>query len=83
VNGLHFVVLVLLSIFLITSGFVDLDWQLVSYRYSEWHRSVEYWEYNPFFKINWYVAYAFNVVRLIVGCVVLGFVLARLSKIEG
>jgi len=62
---------------------MDLDWQLVSYRYSEWHRSVDYWEYNPFFRINWWLAYMFNVIRLMVGCFILGYIVKSIETLGG
>lgn len=70
--------LVCASVLLIATGWTDGDWQLVSYRYSEWHRSVETWEYNPYFIVNWWVAWQFNLARIGVGCVILGFILSEL-----
>jgi len=69
---------VVVSVVLIATGAIDLDWQLVSYRYSEWHRTIDYWEYNPFLKINWWLAYALNVLRVAGGCLLLGFMLSEL-----
>jgi len=62
-------------VLLISTGAVDLDWQLVSYRYSEWHRTVEYWEYNPYIRVNWWLAYLLNLARVSAGCLILGFTL--------
>lgn len=70
---------ILVSVVFISTGSIDLDWQLVSYRYSEWHRSVDYWEYCPSIKINWWIAYVINVLRIAVGCLVLVFCLDELK----
>lgn len=76
-------VLLLLTVFFITGGFMDLDWQLVSYRFSDWHRSVDYWEYAPYLKINWHIGYLLNVGRLIFGCILLGWILRSGDVISG
>jgi uncharacterized membrane protein YphA (DoxX/SURF4 family) len=72
------VLLLLLSVWLIASGWTDLDWQVSSYRYSEWHRSVDYWEYNPYLRIEWWFAYIINIGRVMAGCFVLGVLSLRL-----
>jgi len=69
---------ILTAVFLIASGWTDSDWQLVSYRYSEWHRTVDYWEFNPFLKVNWWVAWQLSLARLVVGSLLLGFALNEL-----
>lgn len=76
------IAVLLLSVWLITTGFTDLDWQLVSYRYSEWHRTVETWEYCPFLVVNWWLAYMINVVRIMVGCFMLGIVTFKVYLYE-
>lgn len=81
VNALTFTFL--FSVVLVCSGAVDLDWQLMSYRYSEWHRNVDYWEYCPFIKINWWMAYMLNVLRVSVGCLILGFCLNEMRHNHG
>jgi hypothetical protein len=72
------VLLLLLSVWLVVSGWTDIDWQIVSYRYSEWHRSVDYWEYNPHLRIDWWSAYIINIARIMAGCFILGFISHRL-----
>jgi len=65
--------LLLLSVVLVSGAYCDLDWMVVSYRYSEWHRTQETWEFSPYFKLNWHVAYMFTVLRLTIGCLLLGW----------
>ena len=72
-------ILILLSIFLISTGWTDLDWQLVSYRYSETQRQLDYWEFCPFLRLNWWLAYIISVGRIMTGFFVLGWVLSTLS----
>jgi hypothetical protein len=59
--------LILFVLWCLVTGFMDLDWMIVSYRYSEWHRSVEFWEFCPFVKVNWWIAYVFSLVRIVFG----------------
>jgi hypothetical protein len=64
-----------LAVWLIASGWTDSDWQMVTYRYSAWHRSVVYWEYNPFLKVNWWLAWQLDILRFTVGSAVIGFLI--------
>jgi len=57
---------------LLVYGFNTLDWMIVSYRYSEWHRSVDYWELCPFLKPNWWIAYISAVLCLVAGAFIVG-----------
>jgi len=61
--------------FYIGGALVDLDWMVVSYRYSSWHREQEFWEFFPGFRLNWWHAYAFTVLRLASGFFLLGLLL--------
>ena len=61
---------------------MDLDWMLVSYRFSEWHRSIDYWEFNPYLKVNWYVAYISCLIRLVLGVGYFTHILMKLLKNE-
>jgi len=59
--------LLLFAVFLLASGAIDIDWMIVSYRYSEWHRSQLAWEFCPWFKLSWWDAYMFTLARIIAG----------------
>ena len=70
------------GIWCLATGLVDMDWQLVAYRYFEWHRSIDYWEYNPFIKINWWIAYQLNLLRIIVGVIIISVMIDRMVMRE-
>jgi len=74
-NGNHKSVLFLITfvagLTLFTTGCVDIDWMVVQYRYSEWHRSLTTWEFCPWFKMGWWDAYLFTLLRIIVGTALL------------
>ena len=71
-NLVNLAVLVLSVAFLV-SGCVDVDWMVVSYRYSEWHRSVDYWEFNPYLRLNWWLAYVVSLIRVVAGSIGVGY----------
>jgi hypothetical protein len=75
------VIALIAGLFLVATGWMDSDWQLVSYRYSEWHRSIDYWEYNPFLQVNWWIAWQLNLFRIFIGTFLFGFVLSELRWI--
>jgi len=62
----------LAAIFLLGSGCVDIDWMIVSYRFSEWHRLQQTWEFCPWLILGWWDAYAFTLGRIILGSGLLG-----------
>ena len=64
--------LLLFAVFLLGSGAVDIDWMIVSYRYSEWHRTQLTWEFCPWFKMGWWDAYIFTLARIVAGTMLLG-----------
>lgn len=65
----------LTAIFLLIGGHTDLDWQLVRYRYSAYARSLDHWEFNPYLKVNWWIAFQFSLWRIMVGWAAIGFLL--------
>lgn len=74
------IALILISLWLIATGWTDLDWQIVSYRYSSWHRTISYWEYNPYLQVNWWLAYILNLGRIMVGCFIMGVISHKIIK---
>jgi len=73
------VVLLLFAVFLVATGWTDSDWQMVSYRYSEWHRTVEFWEYSPYLKVNWWLAWQIDLARLLMGSLILGYLIREVQ----
>jgi hypothetical protein len=74
---------ILILTFEIGGALTDLDWMVVSYRYSEWHRSMETWEFCPFLKMNWWLAYEFTILRAAAGFFILGCLLTYWSGKNG
>ena len=72
--------LVITGAFLLSTGWTDADWQLVSYRYNEWHRSIAYWEYNPYLQIPWWIAWQLNLLRIILGTGMLTIVIMEIWR---
>ena len=69
----------LASVFLVVVGHIDLDWMVVAPRFNGWYYSVGYWEFAPYFRLGWHVAYVFTVVRVAVGWLGLGATLTYLG----
>jgi hypothetical protein len=65
------------AIVAVATGWTDSDWQMVTYRYNAWHREQETWEFNPFLKVNWWIAWQLDIIRLVGGSIVIGFLLNR------
>jgi len=70
----------LVGLFCLVTGWMDADWQLVQYRYSEWHRTVDYWEYNPFLQVNWWIAWQLNLLRVVFGSAFMGAIASHLWR---
>jgi hypothetical protein len=57
---------------------------VVAYRYFEWHRSIDYWEFCPYFKINWWIAFKFIELRIIIGWIMIGILIKEMyDKLRG
>ncbi len=74
------VLLLLGSVVLLASGLVDLDWMIVAPRFNSWYYSVSYWEFSPFFKMGWWNAYFYTIMRTILGFLGLGYVVGKETK---
>ena len=68
-------ILLLAAVLLIATGWTDLDWMVVSYRYSDWHRAQADWEFCPFLKVNWWLAFEFSLFRFALGWLLLGMII--------
>jgi hypothetical protein len=66
------------SLVAIATGWTDTDWQLVTYRYSPWHREQDTWEFNPYLIVNWWVAWQLGILRLVGGSLIFGILLYHL-----
>ena len=65
------------SVVLLILGHVDLDWMVVAPRFNSWYFSVDFWEFAPYLKMNWHVAYVFTITRISAGWLMLGASLAE------
>jgi len=78
----RYVVLLFLGVFLLTTGFLDNEWMIHHYRFTAWFREIDYWIYTPYIIFFWWDAYVFNVVRLIVGSGLIGYLVRVLEKMR-
>ena len=60
------------SVILLILGHMDLDWMVVAPRFNTWYFSVDFWEFAPYLKMNWHIAYVFTIVRVSAGWLLLG-----------
>ena len=77
-NRLFLLVVFVFGLLIFVTGVVDLDWMVVAPRFNTWYFSVDYWEFAPYFKMNWHLAYVFTVVRSHVGAGLIGALLTYL-----
>ena len=68
-------VVLLVCVVGVATGWTDSDWQMVTYRYSQWHRDQQTWEYSPYLKVNWWLAWQIDIFRVVLGSVIIGFLL--------
>lgn len=75
-NMRRFIVAVILivGIVLLTTGFTDIDWMVNQYHNYDYSQ-VEVWYFTNKIKVDWWMAYANSVIRLIAGSMMVGFVL--------
>ena len=67
------------AIILLITGYMDDDWRTVSYYFNSIQNSWDYWEYCPFIRINWWLAYVIDTVKVAVGWIMLTFSLMYVS----
>jgi hypothetical protein len=72
------VALLLLGIALFATGYTDTDWMHVCDHFQFGQGGKELWEFCPFWKVNWWIAYQISVIRICAGCFLIGFVSAFL-----
>lgn len=72
--------MLVVCVFLIATGWTDIDWMIVSYKYRMWNGSDGIWEFSPVLRMEWWSAYMFTLLRLVVGSWLLGYVMCWLQK---
>jgi len=70
-------ILLLIGIFLLVTGAIDLDWMIVENHFQMWNATKDTWEFCPFLTMNWWIAYIFSLVRIVIGCLIIGYCLGR------
>jgi len=71
----------MVAIILLITGHMDLDWQLVTYRFDSIQNTWDYWEYCPFIRVNWWTAYLIQIVRVSLGWFIVGVVMSEFRHI--
>lgn len=72
----------LLSVFMLTSGVVDLDWMLTANHFQMWNAAKDTWEFSPYLTMNWWAAYVFSLLRAVCGAIGLGAVTAYILWVQ-
>jgi len=60
-----------LSVVLLVTAYMDDDWRTVSYYYNSVQNSWSYWEYCPYIRINWWLAYFIDTLKVAAGWIML------------
>jgi len=71
-NRLFLVGVFVFGLLIFVTGVVDLDWMVVAPIFNSWYFSVNYWEFAPYLKMNWHVAYVLTVARVVFGAMLFG-----------
>ena len=61
-----------IGVILLVTGLIDIDWMVVAPRFNTWYYTVDYWEFFPFFRCNWWLAYALSICRVVMGAYIIG-----------
>ena len=61
------IALLLFSVCLLITGYMDDDWRTVTYYFNSIQNTWDYWEYCPYIRVNWWLAYAIDTVKVAVG----------------
>jgi len=69
----------LVAVVLLVTGHMDLDWMVVAPRFETWYFSVDYWEFAPWLKMQWWTAYAYTAIRIAMGWLLLGWTLNEIK----
>ena len=72
--------LILFAVVLLVTGHMDLDWMIVAPRFNSWYFSVDFWEFAPYFRLNWHLAYVYTTFRVAIGWLIIGYILAYLKR---
>ena len=57
----------LLSIFFLVGGAVDIDWMVTSYYYRFGNGLGGDWYFTPYWCLNWWDAYFVSILRIVLG----------------
>lgn len=67
------VAILLFAVFLLTTGFCDIDWMINSYHNNDWS-GCDIWWFSTTYTMEWWTAYMITINKVIVGAFLLGSV---------
>jgi hypothetical protein len=76
---LGLIILILTMVTLLSTGIMDIDWQVNSYHNNQINPN-ENWYFSPTWKMFWWDAYVFTLMRIIAGSILLGYVIAQVGR---
>ena len=76
------VFVLLIAVFLIATGWTDLDWMIVSYYFQIGNGLNGVWEFCPYLKVEWWLAFELTLARLFIGWLLLGMIVLDMIKNE-
>lgn len=70
----------MLSLFLVSTGWMDLDWMFVQGKFQQGQGAMTAvnWEFSPYLTVNWWLAYQLSIYRIMAGMFILGICLTAL-----
>ena len=71
--------ILMISIPLLVSGVVDLDWMITTYYYGAPREPFGLWDFTPFISMNWWTAYFISLLRSLIGSFMCGYSVGLLT----
>ena len=72
------ITILFLGVWLLATGWTDLDWMIVANHFQMWNATKPDWEFCPYLTMNWWLAFEFTLARIIIGSILLGIIAAHL-----
>jgi len=73
-------ILLLIGIGLLVTGCTDIDWMLVENHFQMWNATKDTWEFCPFLVMNWWLAYIFTLLRIVIGSLLIGYYISKYNN---
>lgn len=68
-------IIFLSGMWLLATGWTDLDWMLVENHFQMWNAAKDTWEFCPYLTLNWWVAFELTLAKIVVGALITGWFL--------